>query len=128
MVKPEDGIEVRNPEYMGEGDVDSWELWNSFRLMCEHHNQLSVALDILSSLPSVSSVARWFGELVRAAIINTNSFLTNAKGYPCLSKRHQRLVTAFFDHSVQVVISGRSIHKLPVGTSESNVETQNEGE
>ncbi|XP_057766795.1 protein arginine N-methyltransferase 1.5 isoform X1 [Salvia miltiorrhiza] len=120
MVKPEDGIEAGNPEYMGEGDVDSWELWNSFRLLCEHHSQLSVALDILSSLPSASSVARWFGEPVRAAIINTNSFLTNAKGYPCLSKRHQGLITAFFDHSVQVVISGRSVHKVPVGTSESN--------
>lgn len=31
----------------GEGEVDSWELWNSFRLLCEHHSQLSVALDIL---------------------------------------------------------------------------------
>ncbi|XP_057766796.1 protein arginine N-methyltransferase 1.5 isoform X2 [Salvia miltiorrhiza] len=128
MVKPEDGIEAGNPEYMGEGDVDSWELWNSFRLLCEHHSQLSVALDILSSLPSASSVARWFGEPVRAAIINTNSFLTNAKGYPCLSKRHQGLITAFFDHSVQVVISGRSVHKVPVGTSESNANNnQTEG-
>lgn len=27
--------------------VDSWELWNSFRLVCEHHSQLSVALDVL---------------------------------------------------------------------------------
>ncbi|KAG6399474.1 hypothetical protein SASPL_140955 [Salvia splendens] len=126
MVKPEDGIEAGNPEHMGERDVDSWELWNSFRLLCEHHSQLSVALDILSSVPSASSVARWKGEPVRAAIINTNSFLTNAKGYPCLSKRHQSLITAFFDHSVQVVISGQSVHKIPVATSASNVDTQNE--
>ena len=27
--------------------VDSWERWNSFRIMCEHHTQLSVALDVL---------------------------------------------------------------------------------
>ncbi|KAL1569291.1 Protein arginine N-methyltransferase 5, variant 2 [Salvia divinorum] len=127
MVKPEDGIEAGNPEYMREGDVDSWELWNSFRLLCEHHSQLSVAIDIWSSVPSAASVARWYGEPVRAAIINTNSFLTNAKGYPCLSKRHQRLITAFFDHSVQVVISGQPVHKVPVATSASNVDTQNEG-
>ncbi|KAL1569290.1 Protein arginine N-methyltransferase 5 [Salvia divinorum] len=126
MVKPEDGIEAGNPEYMREGDVDSWELWNSFRLLCEHHSQLSVAIDIWSSVPSAASVARWYGEPVRAAIINTNSFLTNAKGYPCLSKRHQRLITAFFDHSVQVVISGQPVHKVPVATSASNVDTQNE--
>lgn len=27
--------------------VDSWELWNSFRMLCEHHSQLSIALDVL---------------------------------------------------------------------------------
>ena len=27
--------------------TDSWELWNSFRVLCEHHSQLSVALDVL---------------------------------------------------------------------------------
>uniref|UniRef100_A0A2N9ERZ7 Protein arginine N-methyltransferase n=1 Tax=Fagus sylvatica TaxID=28930 RepID=A0A2N9ERZ7_FAGSY len=80
---------------------DSWELWNSFRMLCEHHSQLSVALDVLSSLPSPNSRARWFGESVRAAIINTNSFLTNALGYPCLSKRHQKLIAGFFNHSIQ---------------------------
>ena len=26
---------------------DSWEWWNTFRLLCEHHSQLCVALDIL---------------------------------------------------------------------------------
>lgn len=26
---------------------DSWELWNSFRVLCEHHCQLSIALDVL---------------------------------------------------------------------------------
>lgn len=27
--------------------VDSWELWNTFRLLCGHHNQLFIALDVL---------------------------------------------------------------------------------
>jgi protein arginine N-methyltransferase 5 len=27
--------------------VDSWEWWNSFRLLCEHSSQLCVALDVL---------------------------------------------------------------------------------
>lgn len=30
------------------------------------------------------------------------SFLTNSRGYPCLSKRHQKLLEGFFNHSVQV--------------------------
>lgn len=97
---------------------DSWEWWNSFRLLCEHHSQLFVALDILSSLPSGNSLGRWFGEPVRAAIIHTDSFLTNARGYPCLSKRHQKLITGFFNHSIQILISGTLVHNI----SQENLE------
>ncbi|KAB1204511.1 Protein arginine N-methyltransferase 1.5 [Morella rubra] len=98
--------------------VDSWELWNSFRLLCEHHSQLSVALDVLSSIPSPNSLGRWFGEPVRAVIIHTDCFLTNARGYPCLSKRHQKLVTGAFSHSIQIVLSGKPVHSLPKGSSD----------
>uniref|UniRef100_A0A0E0JVC7 Protein arginine N-methyltransferase n=1 Tax=Oryza punctata TaxID=4537 RepID=A0A0E0JVC7_ORYPU len=49
-------------------------------------------------------------ELTRAV-----AFLTNARGYPCLSKRHQKLLTGFFNHSVQVIISGRSNHNVSQG-------------
>ncbi|EYU29151.1 hypothetical protein ABFS82_05G121400 [Erythranthe guttata] len=121
LEKSEDDTDSKNPDFMVDRQIDSWEMWNSFRLLCEHHNQLSVALDIQSSLPSASSVARWFGEPVRAGIINTNSFLTNARGYPCLSKRHQRLTTAFFNHSIQIVISGQPVHSA-VGASGSRAD------
>lgn len=92
--------------------ADSWELWNSFRLLCDHSSQLCVALDISGTLTSMNSLGRWFGEPVRAAILQTNAFLTNARGYPCLSKRHQRLLTGLFNHSVQAIISGRSNHNV----------------
>ncbi|TVU33485.1 hypothetical protein EJB05_25307 [Eragrostis curvula] len=100
--EPMDGDhdKVKNSDHMTEMD-DSWELWNSFRLLCEHSSQLCVALDISSTLPSMNSLGRWFGEPVRVAILQTNAFLTNARGYPCLSKRHQKLMTGFFNHSVQ---------------------------
>ncbi|KAL1346776.1 hypothetical protein HN51_020327 [Arachis hypogaea] len=106
LVKPDDDSADGKNDTL----VDSWETWNSFRLLCEHHSLLSVALDILGTLPSANSLGRWFGESVRAAIINTEAFLTNARGYPCLSKRHQRLVTGFFNHSIQIIISGKSVH------------------
>ncbi|XP_039019982.1 protein arginine N-methyltransferase 1.5-like isoform X1 [Hibiscus syriacus] len=96
--------------------MDSWELWNSFQLICEHHSQLLVALDILSTLPSVNAIGRWFGESVRVAIIHTDSFLTNARGYPCLSKSHQKLITGFFNNSVQMIISGKPLHNIPAET------------
>ncbi|KAI4337395.1 hypothetical protein L6164_015819 [Bauhinia variegata] len=109
LVKPDDDCKDAKSDTL----VDSWEIWNSFRVLCEHHSQLSIALDILSTLPSANSLGRWFGESVRAAIVNTDSFLTNARGYPCLSKRHQKLVTAFFNHSIQIIISGKSVHNIP---------------
>ncbi|CAL9098008.1 unnamed protein product [Musa textilis] len=108
----DDGSANANSDFSGGSMFDSWEWWNSFRLLCEHHSQLCVVLDILSSLPSNNSVGRWFGEPVRAAVIYTNSFLTNARGYPCLSKRHQKLITEFFNHSVQIVISGSLLHDI----------------
>ncbi|KAK4757930.1 hypothetical protein SAY87_019231 [Trapa incisa] len=98
---------------------DYWELWNSFRLLCEHHSQLYVVLDIPSSLPSENSIGRWFGESVKAVVLNTDCFLTNARGYPCLSRRHQKLISGFFNHSIQIVVSGKALHKLPGGSSGS---------
>ncbi|XP_022851252.1 protein arginine N-methyltransferase 1.5-like isoform X1 [Olea europaea var. sylvestris] len=128
LVKSDD--ETRNPDHMGEGQTDTWELWNSFRLLCEHHSQLSVALDILSTLPSPTSLGRWFGEPVRTAIIDTNTFLTNARHYPCLSRSHQGLTTAFFNHSIQIVISGEPVHNPPMARSlesSGSADNNNEG-
>ncbi|KAF6135660.1 hypothetical protein GIB67_028231 [Kingdonia uniflora] len=34
-------------------------------VFCKHHNQLSIALDVLSSLPPGNSLGWWFGEPVK---------------------------------------------------------------
>ncbi|XP_024517472.1 protein arginine N-methyltransferase 5 isoform X2 [Selaginella moellendorffii] len=91
---------------------DSWEWWHMFRTLCEYHNQLGVALDITASLPPASAIKRWIGEPLKAAILHTSAFLTNKRGYPCLSKRHQSLITMLFNHSVQVILSGESFHSV----------------
>ncbi|KAF6176762.1 hypothetical protein GIB67_031573 [Kingdonia uniflora] len=90
-----------------------------------------IALNVLSSLPPGNSLGRWFGEPVKSAIIHSNAFLTNAKGYPCLSKCHQKLLAEFFNHSIhvvfcsidmilsEIVIYGRLVHN----TSTENVPT-----
>ncbi|GAB4837642.1 Protein arginine N-methyltransferase 5 [Ancistrocladus abbreviatus] len=118
-LKKTDDDNAINDDLVEVEQVDSWELWNSFRLLCAHHSQLLVALDVLNPLPSVNSLVRWNGEPVRAAIINVDSFHTNARGHPRLSRRHQGLVTDFFNHSVQIVISGHPVHKLPAESLES---------
>lgn len=125
LEKSEDGIERDSDNLESGGQTDSWKTWNCFRLLCEHHNQLSVSLDILSSLPSTNSIGRWFGEPVRSAIITTNSFLTNARGYPCLSKRHQSLLNGFFNHSIQIVVSGAVVPNLPVESPELSNRLEN---
>ncbi|KAM7262837.1 hypothetical protein ACFE04_000520 [Oxalis oulophora] len=115
LVKKDDDSSELNSGHV----KDAWEQWNLFRLLCEHHSQLYVTLDIPSSLPSANSLERWFGEPLKAIILQTESFLTNARGYPCLSKCHQKLVTRCFDHSIQVIISGKSRHDLPRTSSNS---------
>ncbi|AQK68359.1 Protein arginine N-methyltransferase 1.5 [Zea mays] len=116
--EPMDGDldKIKNNNHTSE-IADSWELWNSFRLLCDHSSQLCVALDISGTLPSMNSLGRWFGEpametQVTACLFTSQAFLTNARGYPCLSKRHQRLLTGLFNHSVQAIISGRSNHNV----------------
>ncbi|RZC92028.1 hypothetical protein C5167_027918 [Papaver somniferum] len=108
-----------NSDHSSDGDVDSWEWWNSFRLLCEHHSQLSIALDVWSTLPSPNSLGRWFGEPVRAAILHTSAFLTNARGFPCLSKRHQKLIDGLFNHSMQIVVCGKPAHNISADSLES---------
>lgn len=106
----EDAVFLKRDDVTGRPKSDSWEWWNMFRTLCDHHSHLSVALDITASLPSAASLKRWLGEPVKAAIIHTNAFLTNKKGYPCLSKRHQNLLATLFDHSVQIAVAGDSLH------------------
>uniref|UniRef100_A0A804MHS8 Thiolase C-terminal domain-containing protein n=1 Tax=Zea mays TaxID=4577 RepID=A0A804MHS8_MAIZE len=67
-----------------------------------------------STLPSINSLARWFGEPVRAAILQTEAFLTNAKGYPCLSKRHHSLLTGFFKHSIQPLMDNLEVQTYEI--------------
>jgi protein arginine N-methyltransferase 5 len=60
-------------------------------------------------------ISRWRGEPVRTLILPTSIFLTNAKGYPVLSKRHQRFVRSFFPSAAHVsfVISGSGLLATP---------------
>ncbi|XP_004498609.1 protein arginine N-methyltransferase 1.5-like isoform X4 [Cicer arietinum] len=86
--------------------VDSWETWNSFRMLCDHHSQLVVALDIKRVLPPENSLKRWFGEPVTAAILDTEIFLTKARGNTLyLPKRHQKLIADLFHLDTRIVIS-----------------------
>eukprot|EP00246_Nothoceros_aenigmaticus_P003341 TRINITY_DN1443_c0_g1_i1.p1 TRINITY_DN1443_c0_g1~~TRINITY_DN1443_c0_g1_i1.p1 ORF type:complete len:394 (+),score=58.92 TRINITY_DN1443_c0_g1_i1:284-1465(+) len=123
----EDAVFLKRDSITGRPVSDSWEWWNMFRSLCEHHSQLSVALDITASLPSPSSLRRWIGEPLKAAILHTSAFLTNKRGYPCLSKRHQNFITALFNHNVQVIISGEPHHNVNGSEISATSETSSNG-
>ena len=44
------------------------------------------------SLPDEVYLERWFAEPIKAVILPTRIFLTNVKGYPVLSKKHQAFI------------------------------------
>lgn len=64
------------------------------------------ALEITADLPEDDKILdRWFAEPIRAVILPADIFLSNNKGFPVLSKRHQSFikrlmkVTSFSSHS-----------------------------
>lgn len=55
-----------------------------------------VAIEIGADIPSESVIDKWLGEPIKAAILPTSTFLTNKKGFPVLSKAHQRIIFRLF--------------------------------
>lgn len=76
-----------------EGSV--WQVWNTIQSILNYHPRLSVALQIPKSLPSKDLIRQWFAEPVRVLLYSAEVFLTNNKGYPVLSKAHQKLLDSF---------------------------------
>lgn len=59
---------------------------------------LSLALELTADVCDEVSLERWLGEPVKCVVVSTRTFLSNAKGYPVLSKVHQ----AYFRRLLQV--------------------------
>lgn len=57
---------------------------------------LSKAIEIGADVPSDNVIDKWLGEPIKAAILPTSIFLTNKKGFPVLSKAHQRIIFRLF--------------------------------
>ena len=88
---------------------DSWACWNRLRSLCEANPALGAVLELGPDLPeSDEEVERWCGEPLRAVILPTSSFLTNKKGYPTLSRRHQVVLAKLLTMNPKIIVSGRS--------------------
>lgn len=42
---------------------------------------------------------------MRAVLLSSGAFLSNKRGFPCLSKRHQQFLATCFRHNIQVVLT-----------------------
>lgn len=93
-----------------EEDERTWLWWHNFRTLCDYNKRIVLAIEIGQDLPSESAIDRWLGEPIKAAILPTNIFLTNKKGFPVLSKAHQRLIFRLYKLEVQFVITGTNHH------------------
>ncbi|KAG0086915.1 hypothetical protein BGZ93_003331 [Podila epicladia] len=92
--------------------MKSWERWNSLRNMAGSDSKLGVALELSGALPSDAVLDRWFAEPVKVIVLPEDIFLTNNKGYPVLSKRHQHVVRKFIKFKPYFIISSSSFPKL----------------
>uniref|UniRef100_A0A8V0XI89 Protein arginine N-methyltransferase 5 n=1 Tax=Gallus gallus TaxID=9031 RepID=A0A8V0XI89_CHICK len=85
--------------------------WHNFRTLCDYNKRVGLALEVGPDLPSAEAIDRWLGEPLRAAILPTSIFLTNKKGFPVLSRPHQRLLGRLLKLEVQVVLWGAPHHE-----------------
>ena len=76
-----------------EGSV--WQVWNTIQSLTNYHPRISVALQIPKTLPSKQLIKQWFAEPIRILVCSADIFLSNNKGFPVLSKAHQRLLNSF---------------------------------
>jgi len=89
---------------------EQWEKWDRLRTVCQHNPNLAVALEITADLPPEAELERWLGEPVKAMFLPTSVFLTNKKGYPTLSRRHQAFIKNLYKFKAQIVLQGRPRH------------------
>lgn len=83
-------------EEEGHDERQPWTVWSQFRTLCDYPTRLGVVLEITENIPCQSIVDRWLGEPIKAVVLPLAIFLTNKKGFPTLSSRHQQLLMSLF--------------------------------
>ncbi|KAG2462160.1 ANM5 methyltransferase, partial [Polypterus senegalus] len=88
----------------------TWMWWHSFRTLCDYNKRICLAIEIGPDLPSDTVIDKWLGEPIKAAVLSTNIFLTNKKGFPVLSKSHQKIIFRLFKLETQFIFTGTNRH------------------
>jgi protein arginine N-methyltransferase 5 len=100
-----------NDTYTGMGSK-TWDMWNTIRSMCGYNPRLSVTLDLATPLPSSAITQRWHAEPLRFVFLPASAYLSNAKGYPVLSKTCQSFFRGIWKYRPTIILSGthRGVH------------------
>ncbi|KAG2236581.1 hypothetical protein INT48_000135 [Thamnidium elegans] len=100
-----------------------WKQWNRLRTLAEYNTKIHVALELTSELPTDEQLLdMWLAEPIKAVIVPAEIFVENSKGYPVLSKPHQRFIKKLMDKmkpDMIVTLPTTSIHKLATPSSYS---------
>jgi len=66
--------------------------WLELKALTMHSVYLSCLIELGSDLPDPNILMRFFGEKVTGVQLSVNTFISNQKGFPVLSKAHQIMV------------------------------------
>lgn len=98
-------------------ELSIWEVWNTIRTICHYPSNLSIALQLPASVPPSHVISRWFAEPVSMIIVSSRVFISNAKGYPVLTKTLQELLFLYFKKHPFIIIDEDEEH---VNTNQFN--------
>ncbi|KAJ2744268.1 phospholipid transporting ATPase [Coemansia sp. BCRC 34301] len=92
------GVQVVVRVRAGEG---AWVRWNRVRMLCGHNVHLQVALELSDD---ACDLPQWRAEPVQLLVLPTHMFITNASGYPVLSRSYQAELKHWMEHAVAYVV------------------------
>ncbi|KAG7695126.1 hypothetical protein KL930_001449 [Ogataea haglerorum] len=72
--------------------LSTWDMWNTIRIHCNYHRNLTVSLASPKQNIPEHVVNRWLLEPIRFYLISSSRFIPNSKGYPVLNKYNQLII------------------------------------
>jgi len=106
FVFPTRSMNEKNVDDDDHAELQPWLWWNKIAKLLDYHSKVYPVLELSADVPSERAQQRWLGEPVRAVILPTKIFTTNAKGFPVLSPGHQQFVIKLIKLKVQFIIKG----------------------
>lgn len=86
-----------SPAQLRSDDDWSWQTWHVIENVCQYNPRITLALDLSAPLPQPFALQRWISEPVSHIWLPARAFLSNAKGYPVLSKASQSLLRSLMN-------------------------------